>query len=735
MARSLIQAVSDIQGRGQVAPQVARPVDDGMADAMSQAASAFAGVAGKIGHLADRAAAREGDVEGRAAGLDPEFRTRRDGTIRGEAFDRAGLDVAETRLRTTLEEGINGLFQKHAGDPGKLADGIDGVARGVLAAAPDELRPGLEMLVKGKRLSFMREATRLRIEQSRAESTAALQHDLSQTLAGMHQRAFAMGLDAAANEAAAGDLVALSRMLGRKGVDGRPLVSPAQAEKLLSGAREEVATARLYGAFERQPNLAAKEQFLKQLGEDFAASRGLAKEYDLGGFQRVVGHLEGELRSAKVEARAVAHALKEDVTSVQRMAEKGYALPPDRLAAIKARVAMTDDATLQAGLAQAEGLAHWQAAARKTTPVQLDEFIRAEEARLQKDGADPFSVKRLEIARTLHGKMVHELKENMLGWADRAGVLKIAPLDFSSAEAAAGSIKRRIGQAVAVAETYGRPPQYLFPDEREEVSARIAKGGKDSLQVLGLISTAAPAQADAILGEIGKSGPTAALLGRLYHAAGATKTVKDAVDGLALIRVPDYKRVAPEVSKLRQPVVDVTMGALDSFPGREAAVINLASAIYEKTAHVAGKTTAFDETLYKEAVRAALGESKVGNVTYGGVAQYSWWSSSRAIVLPPYLRQDKWQDAVAAITPDDLKAAGLQLPVGTDGKPVAWSRIAAGTLIQVADDRYAVSLGSSGDKDMIVRRADDRSQQFVIDFRALRPHIAKRRDDLFLPER
>ncbi|TIT48614.1 MAG: hypothetical protein E5W72_17585, partial [Mesorhizobium sp.] len=47
-------------------------------------------LANKVGGMADRAAAAEGETAGLMAGLDPNFRPGRANTIYGQAYDRAG---------------------------------------------------------------------------------------------------------------------------------------------------------------------------------------------------------------------------------------------------------------------------------------------------------------------------------------------------------------------------------------------------------------------------------------------------------------------------------------------------------------------------------------------------------------------------------------------------------------------------------------------------------------------
>ena len=130
--------------------------DSGIGRVAAEAAHVFSGLGDTIGQMADTAAQKEGTEAGKVAGLDPEFRTVNNGTIRGNAFDKAGLDVAETRLRQALDAGLDGAFTKFAGDPAGLANAIQAHSAAIIGSAPQELRPGLQLIVRGKQLQFAR---------------------------------------------------------------------------------------------------------------------------------------------------------------------------------------------------------------------------------------------------------------------------------------------------------------------------------------------------------------------------------------------------------------------------------------------------------------------------------------------------------------------------------------------------------------------------------------------------
>src|SRR5690606_128509 len=123
-----------------------------------------------------------------------------------------------------------------------------------------------------------------------------------------------------------------------------------------------------------------------------------------------------------------------------------------------------------------------------------------------------------------------ELKADPLGWAERVGLITIAPLDFSSAEATEASLKARVAQAEEVAGHYGEAVQYLRPDEARQLGALMGEGGSGLLEVAGAIASAVPDHAEAIMGEVGKDAPAVALLGSLVAAAGPTGLARDAAD-------------------------------------------------------------------------------------------------------------------------------------------------------------------------------------------------------------
>jgi hypothetical protein len=730
--RGLLKVATELQAQGSIDRE-------GLAGGLTSVARGFAQIGNDVGRIADHAAAVEGAEAGRLAGLDPEFRPTKSMTIRGEAYDQAGIAIYGTRAKERFAADLADAYDKHQADPQALGAALDAKRNSWIGEALPEIRPELELQFEKSRFTYMRQAARAQAARVSAEQTAALQSELGLQLKTLDQRAYALGLDDKADEVLASDIGELTRTLSRRGADGKPLVDPGRTRQILDGTKEQVATARLLGAFERTQGLEAKQAFIDKFREDFAKSEGLAKTYDFEGFKKVERALEADLTRAASQRSAELRVLQGAVKSQSELAKKGFSPPPDELAALKARVAASGSPELAAGLAQAENLLQWQSAARVMPPSQLDQLITAERQRLSKGGATPFETERLALADSLLGNMHTELAKDPLGWADRVGLLPVTPLNFSDEVEVAASLRTRIAEAEQVASYYGQAPQYLRPDEKRALTTLMNEGGAQMLGIADAVAGAAEDRTPAILGELADEAPALAMLAGLNNAAGRTIAARDAADGLAITKSEEGKKLIaglmPKASELRSSTANVIGDALADMPRSEGAAITLANQIYAPRALRQGKT-AFDAALWEQALREALGEHVVNGETYGGIVEndFSSWRSERKIVLPPNVRQGSWRQVIDMITPADLAAADLGNPVGEDGKTVPLERLKNMRLIQMPGvGRYAVAADDGampGEERFVYKNRP--GDPFVIDLGKLAPRLARRRPDLFL---
>lgn len=709
--------------------------DSGWSSAFDAAAAEMKGLSKSIGAWADHAAAKEGAQAGELAGLDPEFRPSRELTIRGEAFDKAGLQIMQARLKQGITEDFLNIADKAGADPVKVGKLIDEKANGWLKNAPTELQAELNIFIEGKRLDAVRSAKAIQRENFIQEQRAAQHDEFTIELKSAQQQAFKLGLDGQADGVLADRLTSIEGMLKRKGLDGRPLFSPMERTKVMEGLKQEIAEARIVGTFSRLPDLEAKRKAIDKLSEDFGNSSGLAANFTRDQFHRVQNELEREYTRARTQAHADFGAVKHAVDGAIKLAESGMAIKPEALSQLQTRVAATKDPELMNSFADMQSIFSTMSWAATQTPEVIDGKIRELRGQIREDGTTTREKRLLDHLETLKSNMVGGLAKDPNGWADKTGLVKMTPVDASSVDKLIPSLAARVPQAEAIAAHYGRKVDYLTPEEQQQLGARIAKGGPDALAVFGAVATAAPQRREAIMAELGKHGPAVAALGQLYFDQGATPAVKSAAAGLALMREPDHQAVTAKLapSQTLGEIDGATDGALARDPRSMAAITTLANAMYEQEALLKRKTM-FDPGTYREMVRKAVGESEIGGHTYGGIVRQGWWNH-QSVVIPPFVRADKWSDAFKMITPDDLKAAGISMPVGGDGKPIGFDRIqGSGTLVRVNDSRYAIALGNPDrpGEEGYVKSEKNRNENLILDFRALRPILAKRRPDLFL---
>lgn len=450
-------------------------------------------------------------------------------------------------------------------------------------------------------------------------------------------------------------------------------------------------------------------------------------------------HLTAEDRlqlatKAREGLRQEAAEVRDAVRNFETVAEQGFAPQAGQLEALRQRVETSGDGETRQNFAQAEHIMRWQDVARKSTPAQLDGFIRGETERLREGGATPFDVKRLGMADKLLTNMRQELKSDPLGWADRVGFIDVQPVDFSTPENATASLTLRIQQADGVARRYGVEPKYLRDDEKQALTNAIEQGGDGALDAAGKVAAAAGDHAQAILSEVSKNSPTAAIVGGMVTETGLSSAARDAADGLALRREPGFQSVAPSKNEARSAVTNALGSALAGSPKTETAIIDATNAIYEVRARKA-QLTSFDPSVWDKALREVVGERDVDGKTYGGIVDSDpSWSGGRKIVLPPFLVQDKWRDAIEATNLEDLWRAGLGVPSGGDGQAVAMNRVRGAILVQSGDGRYMLSLGdpdTPGAEKWIMRQ-DATDEPFEIDLRKLRPILQQKRPELFL---
>jgi hypothetical protein len=744
MSRGLKTAPGEQPVATEIRPaQIEQPGNLGVAQGFASMAADFGEVAGKVSQLADQAAAVAGQKAGEQRGLDPEFRPTHSLSIYAKAFDEAGLNVYKTEANSKMLADLNGVYEQHQGDPAGFQAAADAKRAAWLDGSLQDVRPELAVSFDKQMLTLHREAVRTQHDRMDAQNRAASETEITTRMRQIQQRAYGNGLDPAADQVLAGDVADLQGVMRRTGLNGAPLVAPEQAQKIVQNAKDEAMQARIMGTFDRLPGTDAKEAFIKQFQDDFANGQGAAAGMGVRNYEAMQHKLIAEMRQQRFLNNMQTREIAGRVQAARVELEKGFSPPPDELAALRAEASKIADPRLSKALDMAQRDYDWQAGARTQTPQELSTFVNSEANRLRTNGGQPEEVHRLDLAGRLLQNMHSGLKQDALGWAERVGYVRPAPLDFSDTDKLAASVQARMPQAEQVAQHYNQPAQYFTPDERRAIGTAIAQGGAQGLSVLGAIDQAGGDKARAMIQELVPGSPAIAALGAHVAETGVTQVALDAADGIALRKQKDAKGITPlpKAAETIEAARRELRGVLDKDPSSKAALVDLANAVYQVRAGRKGLDN-FDANVWRQGMRELIGERQTPDgTTYGGIISQGSYYHPNPIVLPPYMKQSSWREAIDMLQPEDLHAAGLGAPVGGDGKPISMDRLKNGWLVQVGDGRFLVATGGAGawpgsgltpGTEGYIKR-DDGKKPFVLDFKKLQPVLGARRPDLFLP--
>ncbi len=731
-------------GAGGVSVGAAGDRNDGAADVFRQASAGLKDLSGAIGRWADEAAAEEGRQEGALAGFDPEFRPRNEHTIFAKNYDHAAVHTWKGQMHVQVTDQLDKAFIQHQDNPAALAKATAALKQGWLEKIDPELAPHVlpdfERSFNAQNLALSRQATRNQIARAREQQLATLQTEIATRLKTLDQQSFRLGLDDTADAVLTQEITALHGRLTQRGADGRFVLDPQMQERIRREVGEQVSRSRIIGAFSRIDGQDARAQFIEKLQADYkAGGNKLLDQFDVPAYERLVGHLSAEANRQTLAQQLATRTLQRELTAMQQAADDGIEFGPERTRALQGQLAIAGKPEHFQAVQRAQATFETVRSLNATPPEKVEAWALSERQRLREAGtnAGEWELERLRLAERYIASQKAQLVNGQIAVAAKAGIISGAALDMSAGDKFTASLVRRIPEADHAAAFYRREVQYFTAEERTELGVIARKGGSEMLALAQGIVAAAGERAPEVLRELDKTAPPLAIAGRLILENADPNAPTDLAKGLKLQRTEGFsERLKGKDKDVRAALTDVLGDLLQRSPELEANVGPAARAMYEARAARAGSND-FDASMMKEAVRQAVGERQVDGATYGGVVQQSGWIwGSNAIVLPTAVKQRTWRQVVEMITPADLEAAGLGVPIGGDGKSVALSRVKAATLVQYGDGRYVIATGdpaTPGAEGWVFR--DRPGTPYVLDLKTLAPILARRRPDLFLPVR
>lgn len=612
----------------------------------------------------------------------------RAGTLYGDAYNAAALDIHVNRLDTAMRTQMEAVALEHEGDPAGLGAALDALRAGYVSDLPPEAAALIDRSFSAQKLSLTRQAVNKFNQNLESANLAAYEENLATRTASVYRLASNAGLDDAADAAIAGELGALTAQ-----IDASPL-TPLQKSRAKADAVSNVLTARVLGGFEQLKDPAERAAYVEKFQQDWRAGDGLSGKVDLATYDKINGELTRQLQADQVAANKRDTTLRNSVKSQIDTLKKGWPVPQATRDVLKSEIAKTGDETLLANLDFLDGLADWQKAHIAARPEVIDAQITALEAKIQQEGASEAALTTLDVMEGLRDQMRKGLSQDPLTWANRAGITAVEPLNFADSANLSASLSERVSDAQAVAQHYGIQPRFFTPAETDALKKMLKASPLAMPSLVSSLSAGLGPATPQALAEISKDAPLLAHVAGLVSATGSQGPAVEIAEALELRNMPTYKSALPSAGKIQSAASEALGTALAVLPGTNAGALEAATALFESRAMARGVDMEnFGEPsdpariLFQEALDEVLGASTRDGIKYGGLTDVN----GALTVAPPDIAADQLGDMVSSISADDLIFQGA---IGTaNGVPIRAEQLRTARLVMTQQGRYRLALG------------------------------------------
>ncbi|AID30809.1 hypothetical protein MCHK_3002 [Mesorhizobium huakuii 7653R] len=610
------------------------------------------------------------------------------GTIRGDAYNNAALDIHVNRLDTSMREQMDAISLQHEGDPGGLSGALDALRAGYVKDLPPQAAALVDQSFARQKFALVHEAVTKFNSNLESANLAAYEENIQARTNSAYRLAAKAGLGPEADAAISGELGSLTQS-----IDASPL-TPLQKSRLKQDAVSGVMSARVLGGFEAQKDPAARAAYAKQFQEDWKNGEGMSGQLDVKTYDSINGELIRRTQADEVAANKRTNALNTVIRSRLDYLKKGWPISDGDRQFLKNEVAKTGDAGLTANLDFMDGLADWQKAHVAAKPEIIDAQIAAMQQKIQKEGASEAALTTLDVMEGLRDEMKKGLADDPLSWAQRAGVADVQPLDFSDSGKLASTLTERVADATAIAKHYGIEPKFFTVAETDGLKKMLKQTPLALPSIVSSLSAGLGSATPQALSEISKDAPLLAHVAGLTNATGSQRVAVEVAEVLDRRNQPGYKSTLPSAGKLQSAATEQLGASLIALPNTLNGAMETASALFEARALARGvDMEQFDtagspaRTLFSQALDEVLGATTRAGVKYGGITSVNGLDT----VAPPDLAADSLQGMVANISADDLM---FQKSIGSaNGIPIRPQDLRGGQLVMTGQGRYRIALG------------------------------------------
>ncbi|RIY03265.1 hypothetical protein D3218_00370 [Aureimonas flava] len=668
------------------------------------------------------------------------FRPTGSTTIRGRAYDTAGMRTYLEQLDNTIAADTDAVYQRFKDDPVELEKAF-GALRTV--HMQDHVFPEVQGDYDG---AFGR-VTRGYLNQSRRDQeTRVLQQDRADflTRSGEMETASARAVEAfdpGSDDAAAA--IALRQSATDAHYDSavaRGILDADDAAAAKIASRRNTAVA----FYARQATVLPSPQDVLALKEkmrtDFAAG-GMAG-LDAGGWQALEASLDRTASQKQQGQQEASRTLKARGDALADSVVRGFEVDAGEMGRF-----MLDRNTTPEGPQIIDRTLEKINAAR----ILRDKPLPEAERYVLGLERDPVAVAggTADYARAELERMQRAAGTDPVGLAERKGLLPAEEgglVEASSADDLAGRMKLRAERAEIAAQHFGVQPKYLKPGEAAQIKVLVDQDPDRAAQIAAGIVTGAGARAGRVLAELGEDAPAVEQAGVILAGGGSERAARDVIAGYG--RGADGQKL-PEVLKQteRDSLARETIGG--AFAGSPAdGTRTLAAA--ERIARVRVAEAGIDPKseaargILEKAIHEAAGGRFESGVQFGGFVAMpvrdGWFGSSFAgsrptVFVLPSIRADRFADVIDAIRDTDLASSeeprarlGRRYwsapPVRENGKAYTAADLKAAVPVAVGGG-YRFAFGDPASEDpQWVRGADGRP--FVLAIDTMRPILEPR---------
>ncbi|MBT56187.1 MAG: hypothetical protein CMF72_22650 [Mameliella sp.] len=624
---------------------------------------------------------------------------RRDGTIYGEAYDRAAMSAYAWRLDQGISNDLNAAHEEFRDDPAGFQQRVTEIRDTYLADdsfADPQAREVFEKSFATRAEAYARDVANRQGQRLDAEEKAATGEALDARINGIEKDAYLLGANPEGDRIIGEQIDRTMRSIDAAVASGS--VTPAQAVTWRERIRKGAMQSRLHGVFDALETPDQKREFAlglmtdeKLLGDfGFADVRAIS---DLL-FNRAISEGSRKTAADRIENARIESLIEDDLTSLQAT---GAGLDPA-------------ESGLSADLVSVrlgpEKLAAWQEARRKATlayqataGMETDseaEILTRLDTLKPKPGQAGFAEQEaiFALAQKRAEQVIKERQQDPMGQAMRAGAVDVAPIDFSSGEALAGSLAARRQAARGVSDLYGTPRRFLMPGEQEKLAQQL-EANPMLMETIASASVSALGQdAPAFLSEISQSAPVLSHAAGMASVTGDTSIAGDIATTLAAKRDKIYTAKMPQNGQMLMAAQGVLGTALTALPRTQSALLETATLLFEQAANREGfDTKEIDDPrtpagkAWETALNRASGRRTLGGVDYGGFADVN----GQRILVPPDMPADEPERLWDEI--DDDLLSRLPPVESRNGVPLTARQIRRGRLVTAGDGTYRVALG------------------------------------------